>query len=567
MKAVILAAGTGTRLGNITKDKPKCLLEIDNTTILSRTTTILKEYGINDIIIVLGEKGDCWNRETYAKIKKIVPSMIINEKNDVTHSGYSCAIAMQKMEPQTFLVVDGDLIFRREALETILTAPPTSLLTRPTSSPLEKGGKVKGDNGRVIYSGVKRPDKLPWDIYSGLMKVGTDIFNDLMKKWLEYENKEILYALNSLCKKYPIYMRRIGYYFSKEGGGGSDIQIMTIVRKHSSTERRMKLAAEVTFLEELSDKWKKHFPKVIASKITDEYTYYEMPKYELPSFRRLILSGVFSHKDALEWIDKILEFQFSEMYPTDKKPVPKTYMDFMHIQRIWKRLQETYDKSLVFRDIIPREEIIINGKSYKNIPISLCLLEQYVDLLNKCLPPYVTHWGHFDIHFANILIDLKNDNFVLVDPRGYKHCDYYYDLGKIWHSAHGLYDLISERMFTLSGDKGEYSYTFKNNPALEEYQEITKALPDVFTKYTRESKEETMLKVEFNEMCHFCSFMPFFFDYDQKEHRALISYLRGVEFINAFEEKYLPGYKKLDWINVNYSKDWKEVGEQEWRLF
>lgn len=70
MKVIILAAGAGTRLGDITKSKPKCLLETGNTTILSRTTTLLKEYGFNDITIVVGAKGDVWNKKTYTKIKE-----------------------------------------------------------------------------------------------------------------------------------------------------------------------------------------------------------------------------------------------------------------------------------------------------------------------------------------------------------------------------------------------------------------------------------------------------------------------------------------------------------------
>ncbi len=565
MKAVILAAGRGTRLGGLTMKMPKCLLEIDGVTLLERTVALLNEYKINDIMIVVGKRGDCWNKITYSKIKKLVPKMIVNDENDTTHSGYSCALAMETMAPQTFLAIDGDLIFRREALETMITTLGTSLLTRPTSSPSEKGGKVKRQKDRVIYCGVKRPNMLPWDIYSGLMKVSEEIFGDLKREWIKHKDKEILYALNNLCKKYFVYMRRIGYYFSSEGGGGSEIKVMTVVRKESFTKRNIKLAEEIRFLLELPDKWKIHFPEVLSYQISDGSVSYEMPRYEIPSLRRLILSEVFDSDDVLDWIDRILAFKFGEMYQTDKQPVPKDYIDAMHIQRISKRLQEAYDKSPVFRDIIPRENLIINEKEYKNIPISLCLLEQSVDLLDKCLPPYVSRWGHFDMHFANVLVDLRRDNFILVDPRGYEYCDYYYDLGKMWHSAHGLYDLISERNFKLEGEQGSYSYEFPESGIRQEFREIERKLPTLFRKYTKESMVDTMRKVEFNEMCHFCSFMPFFFDYDQREHRALISYLRGVQFVNRFEEKYLPGYKKIDWVNINYLKDWKVAGELEWK--
>ena len=46
MKAVILAAGRGSRLGKYTDDKPKCLIEIGGETLLDRELRLLSELGI-----------------------------------------------------------------------------------------------------------------------------------------------------------------------------------------------------------------------------------------------------------------------------------------------------------------------------------------------------------------------------------------------------------------------------------------------------------------------------------------------------------------------------------------
>jgi len=54
MKAIILAAGRGTRLYPITLNKPKGLLEIGDKTILDRLIYQFKESGISDILIVVG---------------------------------------------------------------------------------------------------------------------------------------------------------------------------------------------------------------------------------------------------------------------------------------------------------------------------------------------------------------------------------------------------------------------------------------------------------------------------------------------------------------------------------
>jgi NDP-sugar pyrophosphorylase family protein len=58
MKAIILAAGTGTRLMPLTKDIPKPLLEIDDMSLLERMMINCISSGVNEFIIVLGHKKE-----------------------------------------------------------------------------------------------------------------------------------------------------------------------------------------------------------------------------------------------------------------------------------------------------------------------------------------------------------------------------------------------------------------------------------------------------------------------------------------------------------------------------
>lgn len=51
MKAMILAAGLGSRLGALTKSKPKCLMEAGGQTLLAHVITKLKAAGVNEFII------------------------------------------------------------------------------------------------------------------------------------------------------------------------------------------------------------------------------------------------------------------------------------------------------------------------------------------------------------------------------------------------------------------------------------------------------------------------------------------------------------------------------------
>ena len=54
MRAIILAAGSGLRLGQHTKDIPKALLDINGKSILERQISLLRQHGINEIFVVTG---------------------------------------------------------------------------------------------------------------------------------------------------------------------------------------------------------------------------------------------------------------------------------------------------------------------------------------------------------------------------------------------------------------------------------------------------------------------------------------------------------------------------------
>jgi glucose-1-phosphate thymidylyltransferase len=54
MKAVVLAAGKGTRLRPLTEDKPKVLVEVDDRPILADVFDTLIDVGINEFVVVVG---------------------------------------------------------------------------------------------------------------------------------------------------------------------------------------------------------------------------------------------------------------------------------------------------------------------------------------------------------------------------------------------------------------------------------------------------------------------------------------------------------------------------------
>ena len=62
-KVILLVAGEGKRLRPYTLDRPKCMVEIDGSSLIDRQLTVLKAEGLDDIVMIGGYKADMLKRE------------------------------------------------------------------------------------------------------------------------------------------------------------------------------------------------------------------------------------------------------------------------------------------------------------------------------------------------------------------------------------------------------------------------------------------------------------------------------------------------------------------------
>jgi len=324
--------------------------------------------------------------------------------------------------------------------------------------------------------------------------------------------------------------------FGKESGSGKGTKIILVTRviKEATDEKMEKLIDEIRFLENLPSQWKKHFPEIVFAKKEKDRVFYEMVHYPLPTIRKLLFTGQFTCREVLKWVDRILNF-CHEMWNYEKIiPPPKNYMEYMHFGRVRRRLGELQRKSNVLRKLISRPTLTINGEEYKNIPEMIKILDN-PEVISKVSPEYVSKWCHADMHLSNIMIDEKNDNFILLDPRGYPYCDYYYDYGKLWHSVNGKYELIAENCFTLHDDY----FDLERNTVYFECEKIKAKLPELLLKCSSEPKNTVIMKTEFNEAMHFAALVPFILDYDGRDERAVAAYYTGVILLNNWYKKYI----------------------------
>lgn len=116
-KAIIWAAGWGSRLMPITENTPKPLVKVKGVSLIETIIKGLKRSGIEDITIVLGKQAEKFD----SIIKKHDLKSVINPKWERHNNVSSYFAAIDKMNKQTYLI-DGDLLvssdfkFRRHAI-------------------------------------------------------------------------------------------------------------------------------------------------------------------------------------------------------------------------------------------------------------------------------------------------------------------------------------------------------------------------------------------------------------------------------------------------------------------
>ena len=133
MKAVILAAGQGTRIRSVHGEHPKCLIEVDNTTILDHQLDALSMVGINDVAIVVGyEKEQIIAHVNARKLLSQNIHYIDNPAFAITNNIYSLWLALDWLRGASFIVLNADVIFNPEILDVAVRPhAPISMIVDP----------------------------------------------------------------------------------------------------------------------------------------------------------------------------------------------------------------------------------------------------------------------------------------------------------------------------------------------------------------------------------------------------------------------------------------------------
>lgn len=150
MQAVILAAGMGKRLKELTQNSTKCMVKVNGVTMIERMLTILDKKKFAKIVIVVGyERQKLIDFIQTLSIKTPI-EFVTNEVYDKTNNIYSLYLARNYLLQDDTILLESDIIFEEKALDRLLNHPYPSLALVAKFESWMDGTVVKLDeNGHI----------------------------------------------------------------------------------------------------------------------------------------------------------------------------------------------------------------------------------------------------------------------------------------------------------------------------------------------------------------------------------------------------------------------------------
>jgi choline kinase len=204
-KAIILAAGTSTRLRPLTEDLPKCLLPLNEEAIIDYQIRCLARFAVDKVIVVAGYKR-VFLEEHMSSVEMGLPiSIVYNELFEETDNAFSLSLALDHVDASndTVIVLDGDILFEPALLRELVESPYDNACIIDNSKDIEpEDCKVVVINNTAARIGKRVPGN---GVYTSMIKLSTGFLKAFARVLKEPRTQPEWYSepLNRLLMKHP----------------------------------------------------------------------------------------------------------------------------------------------------------------------------------------------------------------------------------------------------------------------------------------------------------------------------------------------------------------------------
>ncbi|MBE6068678.1 MAG: HAD-IIA family hydrolase [Clostridium lundense] len=387
MKAIILAAGIGSRLRPITNEKPKTLVKVNNKAILGNLIDALIYSGITNIVLCIGY---CHSQIiNYCKLHypNIYFEFIWNKEFDVTNNMYSLYLAKDYLD-EDIVLMNADLVIDKEIMYELIQHQCTSVAVEKNRY-IDESMKISVFNGDInaISKSIPREDAYGTsiDIYK-ILKEDLDVLKTELIKIIEKDSRrnewtEVL--LNQLFSSKKIIAKPYNIN-SKKWCEIDNFQDLN--------------AAEILFSTKINQiKNKKVFFLDIDGTLALGNTLIDGTKefiYELTNKeRKIFIVTNNSSKTPKQHLQKLMNlgFEVSEDNILVSTDSALEYLKRKNIQKVYWIANESVSdylnsKGLIFDDVSPQVLLLTYDTE-----INYSKILKFIKFLDKGIPYFATH--------------------------------------------------------------------------------------------------------------------------------------------------------------------------------
>lgn len=451
MNIVIQAGGMGTRMRNITWNKPKCLISVHNKPIIYH---IFEKHPEANFFIICDHKKEILEKYFSINKPKVNFKLIEADEGNETCSGLSKCLK-EIPENEEIIITWSDLLYKKPLIIPTRKIPAiykTDCFSSRYKINNDKITKEKTDKNGV--AGVFYiPDK---SFLVNVEKTGS-FLNWFIKNIKEYQVLDIdeIEEIGNYDDYLKILKKQNSYRFFNQ----------IIIEKDSV----LKICVDDKYsnLLKKEKKWYKEIEKYnfdfIVNIIKEEpYTLKKIKGKHLFD-KNLSAKQTYSHL-------KNIFYNIKQIHDCDKKPASLEELKEVYVNKTINRVKQI-EKILPFNN---KKFITINGKKCENIFYEQQYEEKFLKLLDiletKCFTPI-----HGDLTLSNIIFEKEKPIFI--DPRGYFFTDGVwgdprYDIAKLYFSCIGKYDFFNKKDFILYIGNNNVEIFFNKTFIEEQFKKI-----------------------------------------------------------------------------------------------
>ena len=181
MIAVIMAAGMGTRFGQMTEKIPKGFIPYNGIPMVVRSIRTLIDCGIDRIIIGTGYK-----KEEYESLAKDYPQIecVFSPRYAETNSMYTLYNCRDAIGNNDFILWESDLVFEKKAITSLMECPyESAMLITPVTKFQDQYYVEMNDKCQLVNCSTDKTKINPSGELVGIHKIGSEFFRILVDEY------------------------------------------------------------------------------------------------------------------------------------------------------------------------------------------------------------------------------------------------------------------------------------------------------------------------------------------------------------------------------------------------